>query len=265
MNNKERERKARVSDENIVAAYREYLSAYKAGVALGVSPDTVYRVLKISGEPLAGVEYWRESRRRFTKDRGMEILAGYESGLGYDDLVAKFGGTAHSIRTAITRSGGVLRPVTPPLSAKERSEVLRRFAAGESQQGIADGLGRSQATVSRFLRSEGHEYTVRTGQSHGMWKGGRFKSGKYWRIQIAPDDLIAEMRDCHGYVLEHRVEAARQIGRPLRRSETVHHINGDPNDNSLENLQLRQGRHGKHVAYRCLDCGSHNVEPAPLQ
>jgi hypothetical protein len=35
-------------------------------------------------------------------------------------------------------------------------------------------------------------------------------------------------------------------------------------DNRPENLELRQGKHGAGVAYRCLDCGSHNVESAGL-
>jgi len=36
----------------------------------------------------------------------------------------------------------------------------------------------------------------------------------------------------------HRVIMERQIGRPLRDDEDVHHINHDPLDNRVENLQL---------------------------
>ena len=40
------------------------------------------------------------------------------------------------------------------------------------------------------------------------------------------------------HILEHRLVAEQITGRPLFREETVHHINGDPSDNRIENLEI---------------------------
>jgi hypothetical protein len=45
-------------------------------------------------------------------------------------------------------------------------------------------------------------------------------------------------------MLEHRYVMQQHLDRPLRKDETVHHINGNRQDNSLQNLELFCSRHG---------------------
>ena len=84
-------------------------------------------------------------------------------------------------------------------------------------------------------------------------------------VVVDPSDPFACMARSKGRILEHRLVMARKFGRPLRDTETVHHIDGDKTNNHPDNLEIRQGKHGKHIAMCCLDCGSHNIGPQAFE
>lgn len=61
-----------------------------------------------------------------------------------------------------------------------------------------------------------------------------------------------KMARTDGYVMEHRLVMARRIGRLLTRVECVHHVDHDPLNNDLPNLELwpdnrshKMAEHGK--------------------
>lgn len=201
-----------------------------------------------------------------------QILAEYANGDRSSVIAKRHGINRKTVLISVRRNGGTIkdhrsasgRPMVPPDSYVGKVLALR--AKGMSQQKIANELHMSQAVISRVLRQNGLPTAMRPeGSTHGMWKGGKTLTGQgYVQVLVFADDPMASMRSRSGYVLEHRLVVAQAIGRPLEPRETVHHINGDRQDNSLENLQLRQSAHGAGVVFVCADCGSRHIKPVAL-
>jgi hypothetical protein len=77
----------------------------------------------------------------------------------------------------------------------------------------------------------------RFGELASNWKGGRRnvgKNGRYIGIYM-PDHPKC---DSGGYVLEHRLEMEKKIGRLLTDEEIVHHKDGNGHNNKISNLEL---------------------------
>lgn len=80
---------------------------------------------------------------------------------------------------------------------------------------------------------------VHTGPNSTTWKGGRVMKHGYVYVKVYPDHpLYSEMANNMGYIAEHRLVVAEHLGRALKRTEVVHHKNGNKTDNRIDNLEL---------------------------
>lgn len=86
---------------------------------------------------------------------------------------------------------------------------------------------------------------INTGESNGMWNGGKSKNGEGYILILQHHHPYAH---AYGYVLEHRIIMENAIGRFLKPTEIIHHINGIKDDNRIENLQLFPGV-GEHTRF----------------
>lgn len=87
---------------------------------------------------------------------------------------------------------------------------------------------------SRKLRGTPLDAPIRVRQ--GTWKT---KEG--YVITLRYDHPNASSK---GSIFVHTLNMSEKIGRPLRKGETVHHINGIKDDNRIENLELWSSSHG---------------------
>ena len=244
----------------VVSAYQNVESIRRMAKRIGIRAQSIIETLND-----AGIARWHSGGRpMFSLETASQIAEAYQAGATMPELARQHNTNHITIRNYLVRQNVKLRPpgVSQFWTDERRAETCRLYKEGCSQQEIANMFGCQQTSVSHILCEVGvlTRGPMLHGKGHPSWKGGRTIDGNgYIQVKLGNDDPMVSMRLSNGYVLEHRLLMARKLGRPLTRSESVHHKNGDRLDNEPENLQLRQGKHGKGVRMTCQDCGSANV------
>jgi|SRR5690554_6681668 len=106
------------------------------------------------------------------------------------------------------------------------------------QRKVADIFGVHTVTIERRCRKLGlktQRTGPRSGDQHPEWKGGKRVDADGYVVVYCPEHPNARKQKT---MLEHRLVMENHIGRFLRPEEVVHHVNGNKQDNRIENLML---------------------------
>jgi transposase len=249
--------------EKILSLYEAGYGAPTIAQKIGISQTSVYRWLHRSGiVPKANLPV-RHKRWLvvFTEEQDKEIARLYKEGRSLSQIVQQFGHCISAVRNALVRQGISINSRGNhfrKFSEEEVSDIVSLYQLGWSQTKIGEKYGADQTIISKLLRNAGIVPVKRRleGVNHGMWKGGITNLEGYRFIRLPVGHPFRSMAHRSGYVAEHRLVMAGSLGRCLLDNETVHHLDGDKLNNVLENLQLRQTKHGKGQVAFCLSCGS---------
>jgi transposase-like protein len=201
--------------------------------------------------------------RRFTDNQAQELADRVRSGEYLQALAREHHCSPVTIRNAVRRAG--VEDTSGGWKHRQRfdddeaRELAARNQAGESINGLAREFGVDPKTMKDAI-SRVSDHDTRLAWTESRRTQRRLSTGYILEHVPSSDPLRAMGQGRGGYVAEHRLVMARHLGRPLEPHETVHHKNGQRDDNRLENLQLRNGKHGRGTVYTCRECGSHNVE-----
>ena len=121
---------------------------------------------------------------------------------------------------------------------KAIEQITEMAAKGMSSKEIGQAIGKTAKAVQKYFRRYNIPCLKRggpTGSRNGSWKGGRQVDVDGYVLLKCPDHPFA---NSHGYVREHRLVMEAHLGRYLQPFEVVHHKDDNPQNNSIENLEL---------------------------
>ena len=133
----------------------------------------------------------------------------------------------------------------PPRSKIDYCMFQQMYDSGMKQTDLAAYFQMNRTTVQKIAKRLGLKNRTtgpKRGELHPEWKGGKRIVGNYCYVYCPDHPNATKQR----YVCEHRLVMEKHIGRYLDKKEVVHHKDGNPLNNHIDNLVLFQ-TNGEHL------------------
>lgn len=120
-------------------------------------------------------------------------------------------------------------------SAILTEDYLKSCENIKTYKDVMNETGCSKSAVYNYAKKFGVKLKANyvSGDKHYKWQGGKYeKKGRGYMVKV--DDPNYK----YGYRPEHCVLMEGHIGRKMKESEVVHHVDGNPYNNNLSNLLL---------------------------
>lgn len=170
----------------------------------------------------------------FTRDTLLELH--YGKNLSTTEIADIYNCHRDTVLLAMKRHGIVPRgKIKKPLSEDLKSNLIVLYLEQKlSTRSIGKILGKSHDYVSDKLKELGIEvdnrYSALQSERNPGWKGGKTTCNGY--VEISSKSICPKRK------FEHQLVMENYIGRELRSDEVVHHIDGDKQNNNINNLAL---------------------------
>ena len=116
-------------------------------------------------------------------------------------------------------------PYKNPIKSREAAnERSRRYKQRKHDERYGVGAGNMSGKHGNHAK----------GESNARWAGGRWIHQDGYIAISVPEGHRLRMKN--GYAYKHQIEAEKMLDRKLSEGETVHHINGNVQDNTHGNL-----------------------------
>lgn len=244
----------------------ERLSLRRIGKIYSVTNATVRRRMKEVGikcrPQRSGYKLIRNKLSSVSKDELVSLY--YDHGFSLTQVAQKYGVSPSMVSDKMERLSIPRRPgggswfkgkgKLAKVSKEEMDELYNQRKLTIKQ--IAQKYEVSDASMYTKFEELGIPRRVYKGNLTWNWNGGRQRRAKgYVSVLVNPDDPFYSMADSNGYVLEHRLVMARHLGRPLLRTEVVHHRpDVARDDNRIEVLYLMPNPSSHSSLSPCSHC-----------